>query len=144
MPWAYFYDEEGSRLFEAICELPEYYLTRTEDAILRRHAEEMVDGLAAGGETGLEPTIIELGSGSAVKTQRLIAAGLRQPWPAPLCADRRFSLRARGLGPAADAAVPELKVTGYVADYRRGSGTDHGPGQGPSADRLPGLEPGQL
>src|SRR5208337_3235930 len=53
LPWAFFYDAEGSRLFEAICELPEYYLTRTEDGILRRHADEMVAGLAAGGDTGL-------------------------------------------------------------------------------------------
>src|SRR6516165_10286326 len=78
LPWAYFYDEEGSRLFEEICQLPEYYLTRTEDGILRRHGDEMVAGLAAGDEVGVEPTIIELGSGSAVKTQRLLAAASRQ------------------------------------------------------------------
>ena len=46
LPWGYFYDEAGSRLFDAICELPEYYLTRTEDAILQRHAGEMVECLA--------------------------------------------------------------------------------------------------
>ncbi|MHC5541652.1 L-histidine N(alpha)-methyltransferase, partial [Singulisphaera rosea] len=38
LPWPYFYDEAGSRLFEQICDLPEYYLTRTEDEILRDHA----------------------------------------------------------------------------------------------------------
>ncbi|MGZ3388845.1 MAG: L-histidine N(alpha)-methyltransferase [Isosphaeraceae bacterium] len=120
LPWAFFYDDEGSRLFEAICELPEYYLTRTEDGILRRHADEMVAGLAAGGDTGLEPTIIELGSGSAVKTQRLLAAGLRQ--------HDRLHYVPIDVSPSAleDSAqrltrhFPELKVTGYVADYRRG------------------------
>src|SRR3954471_19524875 len=78
LPSKYFYDAEGSRLFEAICELPEYYLTRTEDGLLRGYADEMVGSLAGGGEEGDEPTIVELGSGSAVKTQRLIAAALRR------------------------------------------------------------------
>ncbi len=44
LPCHYFYDEAGSQLFEQICDLPEYYLTRTEDAILRDHAEAMVGG----------------------------------------------------------------------------------------------------
>ena len=59
LPWQYFYDELGSRLFEKICNLPEYYLTRTEDAILRDHARAMVSGWSQ------PPTLIELGSGSA-------------------------------------------------------------------------------
>jgi L-histidine Nalpha-methyltransferase len=120
LPWAFFYDQEGSRLFEAICQLPEYYLTRTEDGILRRHADEMVAGLAAGDEVGAEPTIIELGSGSAVKTQRLLAAALRQ--------HDQLHYVPIDVSPSAleDSAerltrrFPELKVTGYVADYRRG------------------------
>jgi L-histidine N-alpha-methyltransferase len=120
LPWAYFYDEQGSRLFEAICELPEYYLTRTEDAILRRHADAMVDGLAVRRDDGEEPTIIELGSGSAVKTQRLIAAGLRR--------HDRLHYVPIDVSPSAleDSArrltrrFPSLRVTGYVADYRGG------------------------
>ena len=71
LPCRYFYDEEGSRLFEQICDLPEYYLTRTEDALLRDHADAMVDGWAA------DPVLIELGSGSSSKTRRLIAAAIR-------------------------------------------------------------------
>ena len=43
LPCRYFYDEAGSQLFERICALPEYYLTRTEDAILRRHAVELAE-----------------------------------------------------------------------------------------------------
>lgn len=42
LPWPYFYDEAGSRLFERICQQPEYYLTRSEDAILREHADAML------------------------------------------------------------------------------------------------------
>ena len=70
LPWQYFYDEAGSSLFERICALPEYYLTRTEDAILGAHAGAMV---AVGPRA---PAMIELGSGSAEKTRRLIAAAL--------------------------------------------------------------------
>ena len=68
LPCCYFYDRLGSRLFEAICELPEYYLTRAETAILRAHAEEIAAFFP--GPTDL----IELGSGNAVKTRLLIEA----------------------------------------------------------------------
>ena len=68
----YFYDREGSRLFEEICRLPEYYLTRAETAILRAHAAEVADRFV--GDT----TLIELGSGSAVKTRLLLEAFLRR------------------------------------------------------------------
>ncbi|HJT34247.1 MAG TPA: L-histidine N(alpha)-methyltransferase [Pirellulales bacterium] len=64
----YFYDREGSRLFAAICELPEYYLTRAETEILERHAREIAALFPAG------VTVIELGSGSAVKTRLLLDA----------------------------------------------------------------------
>jgi dimethylhistidine N-methyltransferase len=64
----YFYDREGSRLFEAICELPEYYLTRAETEILQRHAREIAS-LFHG-----DVTVIELGSGNAVKTRLLLEA----------------------------------------------------------------------
>jgi dimethylhistidine N-methyltransferase len=64
----YFYDREGSRLFEAICELPEYYLTRAETEILQRHACE-ITSLFHG-----DVTVVELGSGSAVKTRLLLEA----------------------------------------------------------------------
>ena len=66
-PWM-FYDAEGSRLFEAITELPEYYLTRTERAILERRADEMI---AAAGQ-GL--SLAELGAGTATKTRLLVEA----------------------------------------------------------------------
>src|ERR1044071_735514 len=67
----YLYDELGSRLFEAICEIGEYYLTRSEDEILRDHADEIVGCVPDCG------TLIELGSGSAEKTRNLIDAFLR-------------------------------------------------------------------
>src|SRR5579864_431312 len=62
----YFYDREGSRLFEAICELPEYYLTRAETEILQNHAREIASVFKG------DVTVIELGSGNAVKTRLLL------------------------------------------------------------------------
>jgi L-histidine Nalpha-methyltransferase len=64
----YFYDERGSQLFEQITELPEYYPTRAERAILSDRSPEI---LAAAGCPG---TLIELGSGSAAKTRHLLDA----------------------------------------------------------------------
>ena len=68
----YFYDQLGSQLFEAICLLPEYYLTRAENEILKRYADEIaasVDG---------QITLVEMGSGSASKTRLIIEALLRR------------------------------------------------------------------
>lgn len=65
IPPKYFYDHYGSQLFEQICQQPEYYLTRTEAAILREHAADILDEVGA-------CTIVELGSGSAVKTRLLL------------------------------------------------------------------------
>lgn len=64
----FFYDERGSRLFDAICELPEYYLTRTEMGILESCADD-VARLA-----GPDTTLIELGSGATRKIRLLLEA----------------------------------------------------------------------
>jgi dimethylhistidine N-methyltransferase len=69
----YFYDQEGSALFEEICSLPEYYLTRCEEEILRRVSDDIVARFG-----GAPVTLVELGSGNAVKTRLLIAALLRR------------------------------------------------------------------
>jgi len=68
LPCRFFYDDEGSRLFEEICELPEYYLTRAERSILRDHAQEIASRFSG------PVTLAELGSGSASKTRILIEA----------------------------------------------------------------------
>lgn len=70
LPCCYFYDDEGSRLFDAITRLPEYYLTRAERDILRDRAGD----LAA--EFREAPVVIELGSGSAAKTRLILDAVL--------------------------------------------------------------------
>ena len=71
-PWL-FYDEAGSRLFEAITRLPEYYLTRTERGIFVQYADEM---LASTGNGPLK--LIELGAGTAAKTGLLLQAAARR------------------------------------------------------------------
>jgi len=68
----YFYDEAGSRLFDAICELPEYYQTRTETALLSRHAQEIAAFV------GPEVEIVEFGAGSLRKVRILLDA-LKNP-----------------------------------------------------------------
>ena len=72
-PWL-FYDAAGSELFEQITELPEYYLTRTERAILATHADRMIAQAA----DGRRLRIAELGAGSASKTRLLLAAAARR------------------------------------------------------------------
>ena len=68
LPCHLLYDQEGSRLFEAITELPEYYLTRTELAILEKYAADIA--AAAGGAR----TVAELGAGTATKTRTILDA----------------------------------------------------------------------
>ncbi|MGF1508680.1 MAG: L-histidine N(alpha)-methyltransferase [Myxococcota bacterium] len=66
----FFYDARGSELFERICRTPEYYVTRTEHAILERYAAEIVD-------VGPLSTLYELGSGNAEKSEIVIRRALQ-------------------------------------------------------------------
>ena len=66
LPCKYFYDERGSQLFDDICGLDEYYLTRTEDEIIRAHVQEMAN------QIGLGVMLVEYGSGSSTKTRVLL------------------------------------------------------------------------
>ena len=62
----YFYDERGSELFDRICELPEYYLTRTELALMDEHLEEIASLV------GPRVAVIEFGAGSSLKIRKLL------------------------------------------------------------------------
>ncbi len=70
LPTKYFYDDRGSELFEQICELPEYYQTRTEHKLLTSVADDIVARTAA-------DELVELGSGAATKTRVLLDAMAR-------------------------------------------------------------------
>lgn len=67
----YFYDEKGSQLFEKICTTPEYYVTRTEATILKEHSDEIAKSNSD------KRLIVELGSGSSIKTKYILNAFLR-------------------------------------------------------------------
>jgi dimethylhistidine N-methyltransferase len=66
LPCKYFYDERGSQLFDQICELPEYYPTRTERSIMRAGVDEMAIAI------GPDALLVEYGSGSSLKTRLLL------------------------------------------------------------------------
>jgi dimethylhistidine N-methyltransferase len=66
LPSRLFYDERGSQLFEAICEQPEYYLTRAEIALMQEHAGDIAAVL------GPDVRLVEYGSGSGIKTRLLL------------------------------------------------------------------------
>jgi dimethylhistidine N-methyltransferase len=74
LPPRYFYDDKGSLLFEQICELPEYYPTRTEAWILKQYADEIAQITGA-------CELVELGSGSSTKTRSLLDAYARSGYP---------------------------------------------------------------
>lgn len=104
----FLYDARGSALFERICELPEYYLTRTETLILRDHAGELAE-LA-----GEDVFLVELGSGASVKTRIILDALHKAAGYAPIDVSRTMLKWA-----ASSIAVdyPHLRITAVCADY---------------------------
>lgn len=104
----YFYDERGSQLFDDICELPEYYPTRTEMALLRSISGDVAELVGEGA------TVIEFGSGSSTKIRILLDA-LESPLAyVPVDISREHLLMsAKGL---ADS-YPGLRVVPVCADY---------------------------
>jgi dimethylhistidine N-methyltransferase len=110
IPSKYFYDARGSELFEKICELDEYYLTRAELEIMKRHAGEM------GAALGRHCFLIEYGSGSGRKT-RLLLEQLVDPAAYVPIDISDAALRASVTAIA--AANPLLEVIPICADYTR-------------------------
>jgi dimethylhistidine N-methyltransferase len=108
IPSLYFYDQRGSELFDAITELPEYYPTRTEIGILERYGAEMAAALGPG------VRLIELGSGSALKTELLLAR-LKDPAAYVPVEISREHLMASAARIAAD--FPGLEVLPVTADF---------------------------
>lgn len=106
----YFYDDLGSELFEQICELPEYYPTRTETAILQMYASEIAE------ITG-SCELVELGSGSAIKTRILLDAYQHLKYPLRYIP---IDISAGILETSAFALLndyPTLEVHGLVGTY---------------------------
>ena len=105
----YFYDPRGCELFEAICELPEYYPTRTEMAMMQARAREMAQRL------GPDCVLIEYGSGSSRKTRVLISE-LKPVAYVPIdIAGVHLRASAQDLA----AKFPGLRIIAVCADYSR-------------------------
>lgn len=107
LPPKYFYDARGSELFEAICALPEYYLTRTELAILRAEIADIAAALGPG------CALIEYGSGTGVKTRLLIDALAPVAYVPIDISPEPLAAAANAIG----ADHPGLPVQALVADY---------------------------
>ena len=113
LPPKYFYDDRGSQLFDAICDLPEYYLTRTEHALLAEIADEII-------EQARPAQLIELGSGIARKTRLLLDALLHGRRASTFVPIDVSETALRHSAAALRAAYPTLRVHAIVADYERG------------------------
>jgi L-histidine N-alpha-methyltransferase len=112
LPPKHFYDARGSELFDRICELPEYYPTRAERAILEGHAAEIV-------ETSGAAELLELGSGYATKTRVLLDAMAQA---GTLDRYLPFDVAESVVRQTADdlvAEYPGLRVHGVIGDFER-------------------------
>ncbi len=108
LPYKYLYDERGSELFERICEVPEYYLTRVEIAIMKDHLPGMAAAL------GPRCLVIEYGSGSGLKT-RMLLGSLEDP-----VAYVPIDISLDALGASArrlNSEFPSVEVLPIHADY---------------------------
>jgi L-histidine Nalpha-methyltransferase len=113
-PWV-LYDGRGSRLFDCITTLPEYYPTRTERAILARNANAIITAVLAGTSQPLR--IVELGAGSASKTEILLKAAVRAHsdvlyMPPDVSPDALY-VACRSI----ECSYPEVRVEPRVVDY---------------------------
>jgi len=107
------YDEHGSELFEAICDLPEYYLTRTENGILETHAKDIIAAAPV-------ECIVELGAGYSKKTIHLLSEQVRQRGQsifAPIDVSVAGLLASQA---AAHKDFPQLDFHGIQARYEDG------------------------
>jgi L-histidine N-alpha-methyltransferase len=112
LPPKHFYDTRGSELFDRICELPEYYPTRTERAILEAHAADIV-------RAGRTQELLELGSGYATKTRVLLDAMAAAGRP---CRYLPFDVAEAVVRQTAEDLVdeyPGLSVHGVIGDFER-------------------------
>ncbi|GIT89574.1 dimethylhistidine N-methyltransferase [Jannaschia pagri] len=104
----WFYDDAGSAIFEQITDLPEYYPTRTEAAILRDHAAALAALVPGGG------ALVELGSGASVKTRTLLDAGSHFGAYVPIDISEGFLLDTAG---DLMRRYPDLSIHPVVGDF---------------------------
>jgi len=108
LPCKFFYDERGADLFQKICELPEYYITRTETELLRRYACEIAESI------GPNAALIGFGTGAGIKT-RMLLEHLENPIayiPVDISKQRLIDSAAE-----LSMAMPALEILPVCADY---------------------------
>jgi L-histidine N-alpha-methyltransferase len=125
----YFYDERGSQLFDAICELPEYYPTRTETGLLRAHAVEFAEMI------GAHASVVEFGSGSSTKIRILLDALETPAAYIPVDISREHLLAS---AKALAGAYPDLPVVPIAADYTQPFGVPEITGEAARIGFFPG------
>ena len=108
LPCKYLYDERGSRIFDRICELEEYYPTRTEAAIM----SDCIDEMAA--EIGPQAVIVEYGSGSCIKIRKILDNLDNPAGYVPIDISREHLLRSAG---QLARDYPRVEIHPVVADY---------------------------
>jgi len=108
LPCKYFYDQRGSELFEALCECPEYYVTRADLALHEAHLEEISAMI------GPDAHVIEFGSGAGIKTHKLLAAldSPRAYTPIEI-SESALAASAKEL----EQEFPEIEIRPLQADY---------------------------
>lgn len=110
IPAQFLYDERGSELFDKICELPEYYITRTEISLLKKHGRAIAQIIGEG------CLLVEYGSGSSSKVRILLDA-LSEP-AVYMAIDVSKEHMKKAAGRLADT-YPQLEVISICADYTR-------------------------
>jgi dimethylhistidine N-methyltransferase len=108
LPCKFFYDERGADLFQKICDLPEYYITRTETELLRRYAPEIAESI------GPNAALIGFGTGAGIKT-RLLLEHLQNPIayiPVDISKQRLVDSAVE-----LSRAMPALEILPVCADY---------------------------
>jgi dimethylhistidine N-methyltransferase len=108
LPCKYFYDDRGSKLFDEICQLPEYYLTRTELQVMRDHADDIAEAI------GSRVMLVEYGSGSSLKTRILLDHLKDVAGYVPIDISGE---PLRNASKALAAAYPHIKIEPIRADY---------------------------
>jgi dimethylhistidine N-methyltransferase len=108
LPCKFFYDERGADLFQKICELPEYYITRTETELLRQYAPEISESI------GANAALIGFGTGAGIKT-RMLLEQLQNPIayiPVDISKQRLIDSAVE-----LSLAMPALEILPVCADY---------------------------
>jgi dimethylhistidine N-methyltransferase len=108
LPCKFFYDERGADLFQKICELPEYYITRTETELLRRYSPEISESI------GANAALIGFGTGAGIKT-RMLLERLQNPIayiPVDISKQRLIDSAVE-----LSHAMPALEILPVCADY---------------------------